>query len=407
MEVNKKKKHLLVLSQYFHPEQFRINDMCIEWVKRGYKVTVLTGIPNYPHGKFFKGYGFFRKTKESWNGIDIIRIPLIPRGKNPILLILNYLSFVFSGYFWKVFTKVKTDLVFMYEVSPMTQTLIGVWYAKKHRIPCFLYVQDLWPENVQIVTGIQNKMILNAIGKMVDYVYNNCQKIFATSESFIKEITNRGIETNKVFYWPQYAEAFYRPMEKKVDLEIFKNNNFKVIFTGNIGIAQGLEILPKVAQILKEKNVNACFYIVGDGRNKLDLVKSIDAYQVNDMFFMIDRQPAEEIPKLLSMCNAAFVSFMDNPLFSMTIPAKLQSYMACGIPIIASASGETAEIIKKAECGLVCEIGNVSALANLIQEMSLKDDLKLLQMGKNSLSYCNKHFDKALLMDEMDKHFND
>lgn len=163
MKGKKEKKHILVLSQYFYPEQFRINDMCNEWVKRGYKVTVLTGIPNYPYGKFYKGYGYTKKRHEQWNGMEIIRIPLIPRGKTAIGLILNYLSFVCSGFFWKTFTKVKADCIFMYEVSPMTQTLIGVWYAKKQKIPCFLYVQDLWPENVEIVTGIKNKTILNAI----------------------------------------------------------------------------------------------------------------------------------------------------------------------------------------------------------------------------------------------------
>ncbi|MDF2534521.1 MAG: glycosyltransferase [Bacillales bacterium] len=407
MEERESKKHILVLSQYFYPEQFRINDMCIEWVKRGYRVTVLTGIPNYPYGKFFKGYGFFKKTKESWNGMEIIRIPLIPRGKTPIGLILNYLSFVFSGYIWKMFTKVKTDLVFMYEVSPMTQTLIGVWYAKKLKIPCYLYVQDLWPENVEIVTGVHNKTILNNIGKMVDYVYKNCQKIFTTSESFVKEITKRGVESSKVSYWPQYAEEFYTPIKAKNENKIIDNGKFKIIFTGNIGLAQGLEILPKVAQILKENQVNVCFYIVGDGRNKLNLVKSINACQVNEMFIMIDRQPAEKIPELLSACDAGFISFMDNPLFSMTIPAKLQSYMACGIPVIASASGETAEIIKKADCGLVCEIGNASALANIIQEMSKKDEDELSSMGENAYEYCNKHFDKTLLMDKMENYFNE
>ena len=145
---NKLKKHILVIAQYFYPEQFSINDICTEWVKRGYKVTVITGIPNYPQGKYYNGYGLFKKRKETYNGIEIIRIPLIPRGKNAIMLALNYLSFVISGFFWKLFTKIEADYVFIFEVSPMTQALPGVWYAKKRKIPCYLYVQDLWPENV-------------------------------------------------------------------------------------------------------------------------------------------------------------------------------------------------------------------------------------------------------------------
>ena len=142
--------------QYFYPEQFRINNICAEWVKRGYDVTVLTGIPNYPQGRFYDGYGLFDRRRENWNGIKIIRIPLIPRGHNSIGLVMNYLSFPISGFFWNIFTDVKADYVFMFETSPMNQCKIGVRYAKKHKVPLYLYVQDLWPENVEIVTGIHN-----------------------------------------------------------------------------------------------------------------------------------------------------------------------------------------------------------------------------------------------------------
>src|SRR5699024_7818619 len=155
------KKHILVISQYFYPEQFRINDICSEWVKKGYKVTVITGIPNYPQGKSYKGYGFFKKNREKYNGIEIIRITLIPRGNSAIMLSLNYLSFVITGFFWSLFTKVKADAVFIFEVSPMTQALPGVWYSKRKGVPCYLYVQDLWPENVEIITGITNKRVIN------------------------------------------------------------------------------------------------------------------------------------------------------------------------------------------------------------------------------------------------------
>jgi len=182
------KRHILVISQYFYPEQFRINDICTEWVTRGYRVTVITGIPNYPQGKYYEGYGLFKKRREIYNGIEIIRIPLIPRGNNVIMLVLNYLSFVISGFIWSLFTRINADYVFIFEVSPITQALPGVWYAKKKNVPCYLYIQDLWPENVEIVGGIKNRLILNMIGKMVDYIYARCTKIFTTSKSFVKAI---------------------------------------------------------------------------------------------------------------------------------------------------------------------------------------------------------------------------
>lgn len=131
------------------------------------------------------------------------------------MLALNYLSFVSSGFFWNLFTKINADYVFIFEVSPMTQALPGVWYAKKRKIPCYLYVQDLWPENVEIITGIKNKRIIGTIGKMVDYIYKGCTRIFTTSESFVTSIHDRGIPLEKIEYWPQYAEDFYQPHSTK------------------------------------------------------------------------------------------------------------------------------------------------------------------------------------------------
>lgn len=395
------KKHILVLSQYFYPEPFRINDMCAEWVKRGYKVTVLTGIPNYPYGKFYEGYGYTKKRKEHWNGMDIIRIPLIPRGKSSVGMVCNYLSFVVSGFFWQLFTNIKADYVFMFEVSPMTQALVGVWYAKRRKIPCYLYVQDLWPENVEIVTGIHNKLVLGPIGKMVDYIYKNCNKIFATSESFVKEIVKRGIEEEKVEFWPQYAEEFYQPYPK----EKVHKDEFVIAFTGNIGYAQGLDILPEVATILKDQGCQVLFKIIGDGRYKEEFIREIASRDVEEMFEVVGRQPAEDIPHLLAECDAAFLSFMDNPLFAKTIPAKLQSYMACGMPIIASATGETKRIVEEAMCGVCCLIGDAISLAEEIRKLAEEKEPGNYNWGENARQYSEKNFNKEILMNYIDGYF--
>jgi glycosyltransferase involved in cell wall biosynthesis len=396
------KKHILVVSQYFYPEPFRINDMCLEWVKRGYKVTVLTGIPNYPEGKFYPGYSWSKRRKETWNGVEIIRIPLFARGKGSVRLALNYASFVVSGFFWKLFTKIKADLVFSFEVSPMTQVLVGCWYAKRRKVPHYLYVQDLWPENVEIVTGIHSKAILGPIGKMVNRIYKKTDFIFATSESFVTEIQKRVFENpEKVKFWPQYAEEFYVPTEQRIP-ELTAEGAFKIVFTGNIGQAQGLGILPRAAQILKEKGVLAKFVVVGDGREKEALLREIEDRDVSDRFLMIDRRPAEEIPAYLCSCQAAFVSFMDNPLFANTIPAKLQSYMACGMPIIAAATGETQRIVEDAQCGVCCKIGDAEDLASTVTLFMERTDIEAL--GRNARAYSEAHFDKTCLMDEMDEY---
>ena len=394
-------KHILVICQYFYPESFRINDICCELVKRGHKVTVVTGIPNYPQGKFYDGYGLFKKRKETWNGIEIIRIPLIPRGKSSIGMVMNYLSFVVSGFFWKSFAKIDADCVFNFETSPMTQALVSVWYAKKRKIPHYIYVQDLWPENVETVLGIHNKLVISPINKMVDYIYKNSEKIFVTSNSFKNNISARVDDTEKVIYLPQYAEELYAPQHKKDVEEIPSNQDFKIIFTGNIGYAQGLDILPRTAQILKAKgNAGIRFVLVGDGRYKEKLREEISSLGVSEQFTLVDRQPTERIPILLAACDVAFLSFMDSPLFEMTIPAKLQSYMACGMPIIASASGETERIIKEANCGVCCPLGNAEALADALLEMKQSD--QLAEMAVNAIEYNKDNFGKEDLISTLE-----
>jgi len=394
-------KHILVISQYFYPENFRINDICTEWVKRGYKVTVITGIPNYPEGKFFDGYGYTKKRKEYWNGIEIIRIPLIPRGKSSIGMAANYISFPISGLFMNLFSDIKADYVFTFEVSPMTQALIGCWYAKKHHVPHYLYVQDLWPENVITVTGIHNPLIIKPIDRMVDYIYQNTDEIFTTSPSFVEAIRNRKVKVSKekVHYWPQYAEEFYKPVPRKAVAEIPEDDSFKIIFTGNIGTAQGLQLLPQAAELLKNEKVK--FVIVGNGRYLDEFKKEIVSRNVENKFIMIPRQPAERIPELLAACDAAFLSFQKDKLWEMTIPAKLQSYMACGMPIIAAAQGETKRIIEEAGCGVCCEIGDADELAFSIIEMMNTDVIELRQKSRK---YFEDHFSKQMLMDEMDKY---
>lgn len=384
----KRKTHILIVSQYFYPETFRINDMAAEWVKRGYKVTVLTGIPNYPAGKFFEGYGYTKNRFEKWNGVNIIRIPLVPRGKGPAGMVANYLSFVVSGFLWSLFTDVNADIVFTFEVSPMTQALAGVWYAKRHHAKHYLYVQDLWPENVETVAGIHHPAVIGAIHRMADYIYKNSDEIFAASPSFARAVCRRKVDRRKVHYWPQYAEDFYKPYRLE------GRQPFKLIFTGNIGYAQGLELLPKAAERMKGENVQ--FVVVGDGRYRAAFEKDIARRGVRGKFVLYPRQDARQIPKLLAACDAAFLSFMDTRLFEMTIPAKLQSYMACGMPVLAAASGETKRIIERAGCGICTPPGDARGLVLGIRKMMEADRDT---MGRKSREYYEKHFERKILLD--------
>lgn len=397
------KKHILVISQYFYPENFRINDLCVEWVKKGYEVTVITGIPNYPKGKFFKGYGLFRKRKETYKGVKIKRLFIFSRGKGKIKLVLNYFSFVISGWFWKLFSRIKPDLVFIFEVSPMTQALPGIWFAKKRKIPAYIYVQDLWPENLEIVGGIKNEKIISKVNKMVDYIYNNSNKILVTSESFKDNIERRGISSNKVIFWAQYAEEIYKPIYKEK-----KKNSLIIMFTGNIGEAQGLDILPKVAKkVMDDTDYNIKIIMVGDGRNRSNLEREINELGVSKYFEFLGQKKPEEIPELLSKADVAFLSFSNNELFRMTIPAKLQSYMACAKPILAVALGETNKIIRESKSGLVSNPGDLEALYSNIISLYKMSNYDIQKLSMNSLDYMKKNYNRDDLLSKFDEIIGD
>ena len=396
------KKHILIVCQFFYPEPFRISDIAFEWVKRGYKVTVVTGLPNYPEGKVYPGYGLFKKRRETINGVEVIRIPEIPRGHSKFGLVLNYFSFPFFGFFWNLFTRIKADEVFMLETSPMNQCKVGVAYAKKHNVPCYLYVQDLWPENVEMITGIHSPVVIKPIERMVRKIYKGCTHIWGTSPSFVDAIRKYvdPAEHDKVSFWPQYAEEFYEPKPKK------NHKGFNLIFTGNIGQAQGLEILPEAAALIRKEGIKDIrFTIVGDGRARNSFEESITKAGVWDLFEFTGRVKATEVPDILATGDAAFLSFADDEIFAKTIPAKLQSYMACAMPILASARGETVRVISEADCGLCSDIGDAAALAhNIIKMRNLSAD-RLQEMGENAYAYNKEHFSKKKLMDEIDVYF--
>lgn len=400
-----KKKHILVITQYFYPEQFRINDMCAEWVKRGYEVTVVTGYPNYPQGEYYDGYGWFKHTKQKWRGVKIIRLPLTARKHGSLRLALNYFSFVVSGFFWAKTTNLKADYVFTFEVSPMTQALLGVWYSKRNKTPNFLYVTDLWPENVEIITGIKSKWVITPIQWMVDYIYKRNNRILTSSSSFIESIQKRNIPNERLEFWPQYAEEFYKPVSQPKPNEIPQDGVFNIVFAGNIGYAQGLGILVESAKQLLSENILVRFNIIGDGRYLPELKNKARDSKTEQYFNFIDRKKPEEIPNYIASADVSLICLSKSEVFSITIPAKTQSCMACGKPILVSADGEVQDIIRNANAGLVSGAEDVEALTKNIIELTKTSEEELRKLGNNALKYYSENFQKDKLMDRIDEIF--
>ncbi|OUQ04129.1 glycosyltransferase WbuB [Thomasclavelia spiroformis] len=390
---------ILIVSQYFYPENFRINDLALELRNRGHKITVLTGLPNYPKGEYFDGYSNDRNCDEVWNDIPICRCNLRPRKTGSINLIRNYISFVVeANKKLKKLENIDFDLIYVFEVSPITVALPAIKLKKKKNIPVIINIQDLWPENIVAVTGMTNPIIIGLVNRMVNYIYRHCDLILTASPSFVSKIKERINDKDKVRYWPQYSTV------NKTDEEvsIYDKEYFNIVFTGNIGEAQGIDLAIEAAKILKDKKI--CWHFVGEGRSKEKLEKLVNEYGINDRVKFHGFHPEKEIPKYLKDADAALLILKPNPVFEMTIPAKLQTYLACGVPILGCVSGEGKRIIEESKAGIVSEDISVDGLVKVCNQfIELPIDL-LNEYKERSYCYGKSNFNKNKLISDLEKY---
>ena len=387
---------ILIVTQYFWPENFKINDVAKGLVAKGHNVSVLTGMPNYPKGKIFEGYSFPKNKKEYYDGITIYRSPLIPRGHGSgVRLFLNYFSLALSASIRVLFVKNIFDKILVYEVSPVTIGIPAIIAKYRFKAPIFFWVQDLWPESVVAAGGITNKFMINLISKLTRFIYQHCEKILVQSKAFIPYILNQNVSNSKIIYLPNSTESFYN----KVDVK----NKFKklmpkegpiLMFAGNIGEAQGFNTMIKSASYLNDSGFKVNWVILGDGRQRELIEKKINDLGLQKVFFFLGSYPSEEMPNFFACADALLVTLKKNLIFSMTIPNKIQSYMACSKPIIASIDGEGGRVILEAKCGLVSPSEDyISFSKSIIDFLKLEADEKEL-MGKNARLYFEKEFDR-------------
>ena len=398
--------NILIVSQYFSPENFRINDLADELNNRGNNITVLTGIPNYPHGKYFNGYGVFKKNKEKINNIKIIRSPIIPRGSGSgIRLALNYLSFVFGAIFSSLqLLNKKFDIIFVFEPSPITVCLPAIFIKKIKKIPICLWVLDLWPESVASASNIDSKLVPRLLNPLVRYIYNKSDKILVSSKGFIESIKNKGINKNKIIYFPQWAEEIFKPLIPKHNfLEKIPNNSFKIMFAGNIGEAQDFPSIIKTAKILKNENIH--WIILGSGRKEKWVKNQIIKHRLVNNFHMLGNFPLDRMPEFYAQADSMLFSLKKEYIFSITIPAKVQSYLACGKPILAMIDGEAASVVDESKAGLACESQNPEDFAKNILKFSKLEKNELNKLGNNAINFYNKEFERKMLIDKLENIF--
>ncbi len=399
--------NILIVTPHFYPENFRINDFAVEFQNRGHNIRVLTAIPDYPGGKFYDGYGIFKNNRSNYKEIEIYRAPLIPRGSgSKIRLSLNYLSFIIGSIFTSLFLLRKNiDLIFVFEPSPITVGLPAIFIKKLKRIPICFWVLDLWPESVVSAGNLKSGLIPKLLTPVVKYIYDHCDKILVSSKGFIDSIKEKGINSKKILFFPQWAEPIFKPIKK--DNTLLKNipeNSFKIMFAGNIGEAQDFPSILKAAKYLKNQP-DIHWIILGDG-SKADWVKKkIDEYQLTHCFHMLGSFPIEQMPVFYAHADAMIFSLKDEYIFSITIPAKVQSYLACGKPILAMVNGEAANIINENNAGYTCNAGNYNTLADNVVKMSKLAKSSLEDLSNNSLLCYNTYFERDMLLQKAENIF--
>lgn len=382
-------KKLTIFTNHYFPENFRINALSKAFSKE-FKIDVISQIPNYPEGSFFDGYSFFRNNNETIDNIKIKRLPVIPRRNNKAMLSLNYLSYIVSSFFYRLFTTDKTDHVFVYITSPIFISYAALAFAKKNKVQSTLYLLDLWPASLISMLNIESKFIIKQLEKACIKIYKRFDNIIVSSSGFKDVLVGYGIKQDKISYIPQHADEI---LNKPIKIEPVKEK-LKIVFTGNIGQAQNLDVLVEAAKSLKEqKFTNVTFTMVGDGRYRSQLEVNIAKNKVQDYFEFVGRVDYNKIQGILSQHHFGFVSLSGDDTLSKTLPAKIQSYMANGIPILASANDETPFVINEAKCGYSVPANDVTALANMIIGLSNISHKKLIKMGLNGFEYCKQHFD--------------
>lgn len=393
---------VLVISQYFFPENFRINDLVFSLKKRGHHIEVLTGKPNYPKGEYFESYSWNGPSEEEIEGIKIYRSNLILRKKGGgVRLFLNYFSFVFFAVF-KIF-KIggKFDKVFIYAPSPITVGFLGIITAKRFNCKSYLWVHDLWPESVRVAGGISNKIILGLINSMTKMIYKYTDQILVQSPKFIDYLKKQNVKENKLIYYPYYAEDFYKEVKAKKSYKDQFPDGFNILFAGNIGVAQSFDTIVNAFELLKENNIN--LIVLGEGRDKQRIIEEIKQKGISEKFYFLGTHPPEKMSEYFACSDALLITLKKAAIFSYTIPGKLQSYLACGRPIIGSLDGIGNEIIKESNSGLAGEAENSKLLAENILKLYKSSTKERKEFSMNAMKYFTRNFNKEDLLEKLEK----
>ncbi|WP_332712176.1 glycosyltransferase family 4 protein [Pelagibacterium mangrovi] len=360
------------ISQYFYPEQFSNNALSRELVRRGHEVHAFPCVPNYPEGTFHKGYSNTQRREDEWKGIRISRSFTVPRGRTAVTLLLNYLVYPFAAS-WTMFRRMDhpADVSFVSMPSPLFQAFAGVVLRWRTKAPCVYWVQDIWPESATFTLGITNRFAVALLNGICGWLYRRADLVMVQSAAFRPMIMRFGVRPEKIAVLPNTAPDSYRPVlpqEAPEEGRLVPTEGFRLMFAGNIGESQDFDTLIEAAELLREQK-DLHWIIIGSGRDEPRVRQVVEDRGLSTRFRFLGRHPEEAMPRFFAHADAMIVSLKDAPIFGLTVPYKVQCYLACGKPIIASLSGEGARIVEESGAGIAVPAGQPRMLANSILAM--------------------------------------
>lgn len=398
--------HILIISQHFWPEEFRINDLASELGAREVEVTVLTGWPNYPQGQIFADFRTRPGAYSSLSGARIVRVPLIPRGRGGGLrLVLNYLSFALSASTLGLFRlrKHRFDAVLVFLSSPATQALPAVILRRLTGVPVFLWVQDLWPQSLSAVGAVKSKPVLDVVGQIVSALYRGSSNVLIQSEGFRADVSARAGPKVRVDYLPNWSEPTLEKgltgVVRASEVEPFEGC-FNVMFAGNLGEAQDLTTVIRAAWLCRDLS-DVRWLIVGDGRARSSAEALVVELSLQDQVIFLGRHPSTRMPEFFAGASALLVSLRDEPIFSLTIPSKVQSYLAAGKPVLGMLNGEGARVIEESGGGFAVPAGNADALAAATRKLRAMSETGRNDVARQGRAYAAAQFDRRRLVDKL------
>lgn len=392
--------NILVVSQCFYPDDFRINDIVDALVKEGHTVRVLTGLPDYAASRVPKEYRFFRRRRETWRGAAVIRVPTVSRRSGVIFRALNYVSFVFWGWLVVRFGKRDAEVVFSYQTSPVLQSVPAAAYRKRTGAPLVLYCCDLWPESLKAWNVGERHPLFRLMRRVSRRIYRQADTLAITSAPFreyLREVN--GVEDDRIVYLPQHAEDLYADISGEYE----ENGCVDFLFAGNIGAVQNVDCILRAAALVKQKNPGFFrVHIVGSGSELENCRRLADELFLGDVVTFHGRFPQSEMKRFYKLADCFLLPLRGGDFIGMTLPAKAQGYLSAGKPILAAADGAAAGMIRDADCGEAAPAGDASGLAAAMERV-IADPDGYRTKGRNGRRFFEQNYTKEIFMESLNR----